>query len=145
MELFTAQFFLGITAGAVCLGICFIIFKPLAGGWAKNRIKALQDENDSLTTKVNTLVIGDEQIFGYWMKGQNELKAAQDRVHWLEGQNKDLGETITVLSNEKSALQDLAQKHYIERDMLKTQISKFTSPAYSKFKVTKTGEIKDWR
>jgi len=142
MELFTQQFFLGITAGAVCLGICLIIFKPLADEWAKNRIKALQDENESLTTKVNTLVIGDEQIFGYWMKGQNELKAAQDRVHWLEGQNDDLGSTIIVLSNEKSALQDLRNKHYIERDMLKTRISKLTSPGYRKSKTVQTIKVR---
>ena len=142
MELFTPQFFLGISAGAVCLGICFVIFKPLAGEWAKNRIKALQDENESLTTKINTLVIGDEQIFGYWMKGQNELKAAQDRVHWLEGQNDDLGSTIIVLSNEKSALQDLRNKHYIERDMLKTRISKLTSPGYRKSKTVQTIKVR---
>jgi len=142
MELFTQQFFLGFSVGVICLGICFIILKPLAGEWARNRIKALKDENSKLLVRLNTVIVGDEQIFGYWMKGQNELKAAQDRVHWLEGQNDDLGSTIIVLSNEKSALQDLRNKHYIERDMLKTRISKLTSPGYRKSKTVQTIKVR---
>ena len=145
MELFTPQFFIGFIVGVIILGIYFIITTPFAGEWARNRIKALKEENSKLVVRLNTVIVGDEQIFQYWIKQGAELEHVKERVRWLEGQNADLGETIIVLSNEKSALQDLERKHYVELDILRTRISKLTVPGLPKSKtiVSKNGKIKN--
>ena len=145
MELFTPQFFLGFIVGVICLGIYFIITTPFAGEWARNRIKALKDENSKLIVRLNAVLVGDEQIFQYWIKQGAELEHVKERVRWLEGQNKDLSDVVIVLSNEKSALQDLRNKQYVELDILRTRISKLTAPGYPKSKkvVSKEGKIKD--
>lgn len=143
MNLFTPQFFLGFTVGIIMLGIYFLTVKPLAGKWAKKRIKILEDANNHLHIKLQSILKGDEKIFQFWQKAKAEIKFLQQRVRFIESQNNDLGDTIVALSNEKSALQDLQQKHFIECDILKTQIAKLTSPIYSKKVVTKQGKIKD--
>lgn len=145
MELFTPQLFIGFTVGVICLGIYFIIATPLAGEWAREKIKVLKDENSRLIIRLNTLIVGDEQIFNYWIKQGATLKHIKDRYRLLEDQNNDLSEAIIVLSNEKSALQDLRNKQYIELDILRTRISKLTVPGYPKSKtvISKEGKIKN--
>jgi len=143
MELFTPQFYLGFTVGIILLGIYFISFKPLADDWAKSRIKDLLKDNNHLHIKIQSIMKGDEKIFQFWQRAKGEVKFLQQRIKLIESQNGDLSDTIIALSNEKSELQDLQQKYFIERDILKTRIAKLTSPTYSKKVINKQGKLQD--
>lgn len=145
MDLFTTQFFIGFILGNICLGIYFIIFKPLAGEWANNRIKTLKDANNQLTTRLNSIIKGEEIVFEHWQKDVAELKFIKERLRVANKTNVELGDTIYALSKEKSALQDKCERLFIQCDMLKTKMIKLTSPAYEKSSkvITKEGKVKD--
>jgi len=145
MNLFNEQFVIGFLVGIVSQGIFFIIFKPLASDWAKNRIKLLNHNISDLTIKLRSIVKGQEIIYDYWQKAEAELKFIKARFGAVEKTNSELGKTIFQLSKEKSALQDERALLYIEIDKVKARLIKLTSPAYEKSGkvITEEGKVKN--
>ena len=143
MELFIPQLFIGFILGVFILGIWFIKAKPFAETWAKNKIKRLADEIARLDLNLEAAKNDAQNYFEECKKATAAIIPLQERIRFEVNQNADLGDTIIVLSNEKSELQDLRNKHYVERDILKARIARLTGPGYSKFSISKEGKVED--